>query len=90
MSIEVPPAPSREAASTVYAQLADFSRDSVAAARVRRGATKRVALLIASVVLCVMGLMLQICAIALMCAPESQLAQLIALAVRMLFSEVCI
>lgn len=90
MSIDVPPAPSHEAASSVYAQLADFSRDSAAAARSRSGAFKHVAFFVASVVMCATGVMLQICAIALMCAPESQLAQFVAFMVRTLFSEVCI
>lgn len=85
MSITVPPMPSQDAAAPVFAQLAEFSRGATSQAPSRPASRKPRILLGASIILSSIGILMLVCVVAVLCAPQSSLSQLVVLASSALF-----
>lgn len=76
MSINVPPAPLQEAAPSVFAQLAEFASETMAQKQVSESGHKVPAAMILSSALAAIGVMLHVCAFAIACASQSEVAHL--------------
>lgn len=85
MSIEVPPAPSHESAQAVMARLSRFSREEAPERQSEHVLRQPRMLLIVSCLLSSCGILLLICAIAVICVPDSALSRTITLACEALF-----
>ena len=85
MSIEVPPAPSYESAQAVMARLSRSSREEVPERQSEHALRQPRMLLIVSCLLSSCGILLLICAIAVICVPDSALSRTITLACEALF-----
>ena len=85
MSVVIPPAPSHEDASAVMARLARLSCDESCEEKGERAVRQPRVLLIVSCILSICGIFLLICAIAVMCAPDAALSQVVFLVCEMLF-----
>lgn len=88
MSIDVPPAPSQDAAAPVYAQLAALMGTTDAHNAPSKGTRMRKALLIVSLALGTAGAVFHACAFVVTLAPHSDLARLVLLIGKTLFEEV--
>lgn len=85
MSVVIPPAPSHEDASAVMARLARLSRDMSCEEKDDDAVRQPRVLLIVSCILSTCGIFLLICAIAVICAPDAALSQVVFLVCEMLF-----
>lgn len=85
MSIVIPPAPSHENASAVMARLDRLSRDESPEEKDAHMARQPRALLITSCALSAGGIFLLICAIAVICTPDTAFSQAVFLACESLF-----
>lgn len=85
MSIEVPPAPSHESAQAVMARLSRFSREEAPERQSERAQRQPRMLLVVSCLLSSCGILLLVCAIAVICVPDSTLSRAIALVCEALF-----
>lgn len=85
MSIEVPPAPSHESAQVVMARLSRFSHEEAPEGQSERTSRQPRMLLAVSCLLSSCGILLLICAIAVICVPDSALSRTISLACEALF-----
>lgn len=85
MSIKVPPAPSHESAQTVMARLSQFSRDGASERQSECALRQPRMLLAVSCLLSSCGILLLVCAIAVICVPDSALSRTITLVCEALF-----
>lgn len=85
MSIVVPPAPSHESASAVMARLARLSQGGPSEEKGEQAARRPRMLLVMSCLLCACGIFLLICAIAVICTPDTAFSQAVFLACESLF-----
>ena len=85
MSIEVPPAPSHESAQAVMARLSRFSQEEAPEGQSERTSRQPRMLLAVSCLLSSCGILLLICAIAVICVPDSALSHTITLVCEALF-----
>lgn len=85
MSIEVPPAPSHESAQAVMARLSRFSREEALERQDECAQRQPRMLLVVSCLLSSCGILLLVCAIAVICVPDSTLSRAIALVCEALF-----